>query len=74
MKRTGVLITLLTVGLLGLLGTAPSQARTSIDAVASALRSNPVYNDPAAENAESARAVTDPSVDPARKALPAMRA
>ena len=28
-----------------------AQARTSIDAVASALRSNPVYNDPAAENA-----------------------
>ena len=30
---------------------APAQARTSIDSVASALRSNPVYNDPAAENA-----------------------
>lgn len=34
-----------------LLVAAPSQARTSIDSVASALRSNPVYNDPAAENA-----------------------
>ena len=31
--------------------TAPVEARTSIDAVASTLRSNPVYNDPAAENA-----------------------
>ena len=51
MKRTGVLITLLTVGLMALMGTAPAQARTSIDSVASALRSNPVYNDPAAENA-----------------------
>jgi len=30
---------------------APAHARTSIDSVASALRSNPVYNDPAAENA-----------------------
>ena len=51
MKRTGVLITLLAVGLVGLLGASPAQARTSIDSVASALRSNPVYNDPAAENA-----------------------
>lgn len=51
MKRTVVMLTLLAVGLLGLLGTASAQARTSIDSVASALRSNPVYNDPAAENA-----------------------
>lgn len=54
MKRTGLLISLLTVGLMGLMGlvgTGPAQARTSIDSVASGLRSNPVYNDPAAENA-----------------------
>lgn len=34
-----------------LIAVGPAQARTSIDSVASALRSNPVYNDPAAENA-----------------------
>ena len=54
MKRSAALLTLLAialVGLVGLVGTGPAQARTSIDSVASALRSNPVYNDPAAENA-----------------------
>lgn len=52
MKRAVALLTLLPV-LLGalLVGMGPAQARTSIDSVASALRSNPVYNDPAAENA-----------------------
>lgn len=52
MKRAAALLTLLPL-LLGalLLGPGPAQARTSIDSVASALRSNPVYNDPAAENA-----------------------
>lgn len=52
MKRAAALLTLLPV-LLGalLVGLGPAQARTSIDSVASALRSNPVYNDPAAENA-----------------------
>ena len=59
MKRTGVLITLLTVGLMALMGTGLAQARTSIDSVASALRSNPVYNDPAAENALTAGQAAD---------------
>ena len=51
MKRSAALLTLLAIALVGLVGTGPAQARTSIDSVASALRSNPVYNDPAAENA-----------------------
>ena len=57
MKRSArptALATLLAVVALALasaLGAATAQARTSIDSVASALRSNPVYNDPAAENA-----------------------
>ena len=47
---TLVALALATLGLIGL-AAGPAQARTSIDSVASALRSNPVYNDPAAENA-----------------------
>ena len=41
------------------MGTGLAQARTSIDSVASALRSNPVYNDPAAENALTPGQATD---------------
>lgn len=51
MKRSAALLALLALALLGALGVGSAQARTSIDSVASALRSNPVYNDPAAENA-----------------------
>ena len=57
MKRSArptALATLLAVcalALAGTLGAVSAQARTSIDSVASALRSNPVFNDPAAENA-----------------------
>jgi len=47
---TLVALALATLGLIGL-AAGPAQARTSIDSVASTLRSNPVYNDPAAENA-----------------------
>ncbi|MBM3687627.1 MAG: hypothetical protein FJW85_11580, partial [Actinobacteria bacterium] len=51
MKRPLALLTLLAMAVASLIAVGPAQARTSIDSVASALRSNPVYNDPAAENA-----------------------
>lgn len=59
MTRTTALLSLLALALAGLLGTAPAQARTSIDSVASALRGNPVYNDPASENALTPGQATD---------------
>jgi hypothetical protein len=53
MTRVASTLLALTLAALSVIGLAagPAQARTSIDSVASALRSNPVYNDPAAENA-----------------------
>lgn len=42
--------TCLTLAGIGLVAPASATARTSLDSVASALRQNPVYNDPAAEN------------------------
>ena len=61
MKRPAVFLPLLLVVIAGLVMAvvAPAQARTSIDSVASALRSNPVYNDPAAENALTPGQATD---------------
>jgi hypothetical protein len=59
MKRPAALLALLALAFFALLGTGPAQARTSIDSVASALRSNPVYNDPAAENALTAGQAAD---------------
>lgn len=41
----------LTLGSGGLAGLSPASARTSIDAIASSLRTDPVYVDPTAENA-----------------------
>ena len=61
MKRSATLLAVFTLALAGLIGlvAGPAQARTSIDSVASALRSNPVYNDPAAENALTAGQAAD---------------
>ena len=51
MGRQRAVTLVLVVAALALVGITPAWAATSIDQVASSLRSDPVYNDPTAENA-----------------------
>ncbi|NBP51487.1 MAG: hypothetical protein EBU70_10000, partial [Actinobacteria bacterium] len=72
MTRVASTLIALALAALGVIGLAagPAQARTSIDSVASALRSNPVYNDPAAENALTSGQAADLRAQIASTGLP----
>lgn len=58
-RTTRLLLFLVALLVGGIAVAAPAQARDSLDAVASVLRSTPVYNDPSAENALTTSQVDD---------------